>query len=359
MIQCRGNLLTLHRKHTTYQYAADENGFLLHTYYGPRAQGDFRGVLRLADRGFSPNPNELGHERTFSLDTLTMGCPASGVGDFRLPMLEGWFDDGSAGVDLRFEGFRVLPGKYMLDGLPAFHGDGAETLSVRMRDAVTGLEAELLYGVFEDYDLITRAVRVRNGGKAALVLTNAASLCLDFPRADFDFITFDGRHTMERIPHRRRVEPGVQMVNSRRGITSHQHNNFVVLCSPDATEEHGSAYGAALVYSGNFRAAVERNNLVELGVFGGEHHNGHGRGLGHGAQTAHDLESVGIGKHDVEEHGIGHAPGDGGLELAVAREPFRLDALLAQRVKRQAPDVVVVLNVVNHRQPRLSCLTYA
>ena len=263
MIQCKDNLFTLHTKHTTYQLAADAYGFLLHTYYGPRAEGDFRRLIRRADRGFSPNPNEEGHRRTYSLDTLLMECPASGAGDFREPMIAARFADGSSVVDLRFAGAEVRPGKHMPAGMPGFHGE-AETLCVKLRDGVTGLEAELLYGVFEDLDLITRAVRLKNGGVAPVVLTCAASACLDFPRADLDVVTFDGRHTMERIPHRAPAEPGVRAVSSRRGITSHQHNNFVAVCERDADETHGLAWGAALVYSGNFRTSAERSQFDTL-----------------------------------------------------------------------------------------------
>ena len=31
---------TLHTKNTTYQMGVNENGFLLHLYYGPRTEGD-------------------------------------------------------------------------------------------------------------------------------------------------------------------------------------------------------------------------------------------------------------------------------------------------------------------------------
>ena len=62
---------------------------------------------------------------------------------------------------------------------------------------------------------------------------------------------------MDRSP----LRPGVQSVGSVRGTSSHQHNPFVMLCSRDAGEEHGLCYGAMLLYSGNFEAAVERSQF--------------------------------------------------------------------------------------------------
>lgn len=51
-------LITLQTKNTTYQMGVNDMGFLLHLYYGPRAQGDMSFLLAPADRGFSGNPYE-------------------------------------------------------------------------------------------------------------------------------------------------------------------------------------------------------------------------------------------------------------------------------------------------------------
>ena len=265
-------LFTLHTRTTTYQMKVDEHRLLLHTYYGPRVrEGDFSRLIRFADRGFSPNPAEAGHCRTYSLDTLPQEYSTCGTGDFRLPSLELELADGSHIADLRYAGFRVEKGKYALEGLPAFFGQGGETLVVLLEDAVAQVTVELYYGVFEDCDLITRAARVLNRGDRPVELCQAASLCLDFSRADLDLITFDGRHAMERCPNRAPLRPGVQSVGSVRGTSSHQHNPFVVLCEREAGEEHGLCYGAMLLYSGNFEAAVERSQFEDSRLVMGIH----------------------------------------------------------------------------------------
>src|SRR5699024_8088275 len=130
---------------------------------------------------------------------------------------------------------------------------------------------ELYYGVFAEYDLITRAVRIVNRGEETISLCRAASLCLDFQRADLDLITFDGRHAMERGFNRAALRPGVQSVGSIRGTSSHQHNPFVMLCQQDAGEDHGLCYGAMLLYSGNFEAAVERAQFEDARLVMGIH----------------------------------------------------------------------------------------
>ena len=257
-------LFTLHTQNTTYQMKADAYGVLLHTYYGPRVRGgDLSCLLQYTDRSFSPNPNAAGTCRTYSLDVLPREYAASGGGDFRIPSLEVEGPDGSHTASLRFAEAQVRPGKYALEGLPAFFGTEAEadTLVITLEDAALQLQVELFYGVFEAHDLITRAVRVVNRGEGTVRLRQAASLCLDLPGGDWDLITFDGRHVMERCPSRAPLRPGVQSVGSVRGTSSHQHNPFAILCGREAGEEHGLCYGAMLLYSGNFQAAAERSQF--------------------------------------------------------------------------------------------------
>ncbi|MCI8538336.1 MAG: alpha-galactosidase [Oscillospiraceae bacterium] len=254
------NLFTLHTRSTTYQMKADQYGVLLHTYYGPRTgNDDLHRLIRYADRGCAPNPDEAGLDRAYSLDTIPQEYSGCGVGDFRLPSMELELPNGSRSASLRYTGCEVRQGKYALEGLPAFRGAEAETLVIYLEDAAAQVQVELYYGVLEEYDLITRAVRVVNRGGQSVRLCQCASLCLDFPRSDLDLITFDGCHMMERCPDRSPLRSGVQGVGSVRGTASHQHNPFVVLCEHDANEDYGICYGAMLLYSGGFQALAERS----------------------------------------------------------------------------------------------------
>ena len=272
MIHCDKGLFTLHTKNTSYQMKANEYGVLLHTYYGPRVGDcDLSYPIQYTDRSFAPNPAEAGDSRLFSLDAMPQEYSTCGVGDFRLPSLELELPSGSRSADLRYKSFRVEQGKYALEGLPAFRGEEDETLVVVLEDAAAQVDVELYYGVLEDYDLITRAVRLVNRGQGTVKVRQAASLCLDFRRGDLDLVTFDGRHVMERCPNRAPLVPGVRSVGSVRGTSSHQHNPFVILCDHDATEDHGLCYAACLLYSGNFEAAVERAQFEDTRLVMGIH----------------------------------------------------------------------------------------
>ena len=197
----KNRIFTLHTQNTTYQMKADQYNVLLHTYYGSRIDGfDLSALIQYGDRSFTPNPSEAGTNRNYSLDVMPQEYSTCGVGDFRLPSIELELANGSHTADMRYEGFRLEKGKYAMEGLPGFYSneDDTETLVITLKDAAAQVDMELYYSVFEDYDLITRTVRVVNQGTEEIRLCRCASLCLDFLQSDMDFITFNASHLMER-----------------------------------------------------------------------------------------------------------------------------------------------------------------
>ena len=124
--------ITIHTQNTSYQMKVGPCNLLLHTYYGPKAQGDMSWCLSFRDRGFSGNPYDAKLLRGISSDTLPMEYPCEGSGDFRAPAFSMRRANGAVGCDLRYVSCEIKPGKYALDGLPTVYADGeeAETLEV-------------------------------------------------------------------------------------------------------------------------------------------------------------------------------------------------------------------------------------
>ncbi len=171
-------IFTLHTENTTYQMKVDAYGFLLHLYYGGKISGQMEErlsmdyLLTYYDRGFSGNPAAVGLDRTYSLDTLPQEYPALGTGDFRSSALAVCNGDGSQCCDLKYAGHEVQKGKYGLKGLPAVYAEQgeAETLEIRLRDLVSGVEVALLYGVLEGEDIITRSAVIKNGAGTGITV---------------------------------------------------------------------------------------------------------------------------------------------------------------------------------------------
>lgn len=115
---------------------------------------------------------EAGTDKTFSLDTLPQEYTAYGNGDYRINGLETEQADGSDTANLKYECYEISKGKYSLKGLPEMFAkeDEAETLEIVLKDHASGLRAHLLYGVFPQLDVITRAVRLENTGTAPVTV---------------------------------------------------------------------------------------------------------------------------------------------------------------------------------------------
>ena len=265
-------LITLHTLHTSYQMWADGQGVVHHLYYGPAIGGsDLRGLEFYSDCGFSPQPAGMDRQRDYSLDTLCQEYTGSGVGDYRIGCLRLAGPDGGRAADLRFVSAEAVPGKYALPGLPAACAeDGScETLRLKLRDAVHGLTVTLLYGVFAQADVITRAALLENEGSGPIRLDKAASACLDLPFGPWELIHFHGRHCMERQPERVPLSHNIQTLRSARGASSHQHNPFAILAAPHTTEEAGECLGAMLVWSGNFKIECEVSQMQSTRLVAG------------------------------------------------------------------------------------------
>ncbi|MBD2844152.1 alpha-galactosidase [Paenibacillus sp. IB182496] len=235
-------------------------GYPAHLYWGKRMRSlQPERLLELKERpSFTPSTDPTRPE--LSLDTLPHEYPGFGSSDFRMPAFEAELTGGDRVPELRYESHEIRPGKPALAGLPATYAeqdDEAETLELVLADALGGLKVVLTYTVFAHHDAIARSARLINSGTEPLTLRRALSMSLDLHDARYELLQLSGTWTRERHMHKRRLEPGLQAVESRRGSSSHMHNPFLALLREDASEEHGDVFGVSLVYSGSFFAGVE------------------------------------------------------------------------------------------------------
>lgn len=173
----KNHIFTLNTKNTTYQMKVDDYGFLLHLYYGGKISGNMDYLLTYYDRGFSGNPSDVGSDRTYSMDVLPQEYPSMGTGDYWESALVIRNADGSECCDLRYVSHKIKKGKYSLTGLPAVYAteQEADTLEILLEDSVSKVQVQLLYGVLEKEDIITRSVKIINCGTEEIIVEKAAS----------------------------------------------------------------------------------------------------------------------------------------------------------------------------------------
>lgn len=267
---------TLHTRNTSYQMKCGNLDYLLHLYYGPSiCDRDMSYQIRQYDRGFSGNPYESRNERTFSLDAQPQEFSTQQQGDFRTASIEVMNSDGSYSFHGKVTDSVIRKGKYCLDTLPTVFAkkeDTVDTLEITLTDQVSHVQVVLLYSVFEEADVITRAVKVVNAGDAPVHLKKIMSVCLDFLNgAGMDLVSLPGRYGQERQVERQHMTHHIHAIGSVRGSSSHQQNPFVILCGRDATEDYGKCYGVSLMYSGNFLAEAELDQYDQLRLVMGIH----------------------------------------------------------------------------------------
>jgi alpha-galactosidase len=105
-----------------------------------------------------------------------------------------------------------------------------------------------------DYDILTRYTRIINEGEGSVQIRRAMSASFDFDKAEFDILSNYGTHCRERQIERHALKHGRFILSSRRGASSHVHNPFMILTSPETSETAGDVFATVLVYSGNFVA---------------------------------------------------------------------------------------------------------
>lgn len=264
--------LILETANTAYQMKIDELGYLQHLYYGKKlGQNDMSYPFRYYDHGFSGNPYDMRENRAYSLDTMAQEYTSFGVGDFRVTGIRASCSDGSRCAEFRYAEHEMIDGKYSIPGLPSVYdnGDTVQTLIVTLIDKPANIRIRLYYGVFEELDIITRCAEIINAGSEIVWLRKACSMCLELPFGKWDMIHFHGRHCMERQPERVPLFHGIHTLASGRGMSSHQHNPFVILCDHAATEDSGACYGVMLMYSGNHKTEIERDQFDSVRVVTG------------------------------------------------------------------------------------------
>lgn len=254
-------------KNTSYILQIHKEGYIAHVYFGRKLKNfNSSNLLTLSQRPYISNC-------PVSLDSLLQEYPSYGTGDFRNPAYSIQLENGSTITDLRYESHTIVNGKPPLEGLPATYVEDdneAQTLEITLFDSLIGLKVILSYTAFENYDAITRSVRYINTGNENLKLLRALSMSIDFNNSNYDFLHLHGSWGRERHIERTPLLIGTQLIESRRGASSHQQNPFISLLGQNANEEYGDVYGFNLIYSGSFLAQAEvdqfKTTRISLGI---------------------------------------------------------------------------------------------
>ena len=252
MIQYNESKMLFHLQGPTYSYLMGvRNGVLMQYYWGGRLPNDeIEGLIECLGEAAS---FDTSHSRQ------PLVVPTQEKGYFGQRALNVVNPEGDDVLSLRYQGYRILPGKKLLCGLPASYvetEDEADTLEIDLKDELTGVAVTLSFTVFHNYDVLARSMQVKNESEKPFKLTDMQS-AMRLPAGKYELLHLKGAWARERHARRVPMGEGNYAIKSRRGASGHENNPFMAVVKPHTTEDQGDVYAMTHVYSGSFSAGVD------------------------------------------------------------------------------------------------------
>lgn len=193
-------------------------------------------------------------------DILGEELPGEGGERFGPPSVRVVFPDGTRAVEWVPDGYRI---------------DGGH-LQVALADRYYPLRIELHYRVHADSDVVERWTVLTHTGRGAPVTISAVDAASwNLPAHHEHRLSYVGGETkVEFQLQRTTLGTGEFMLTSRRGITRHEVNPWLIVDQGDATEGYGQVWSVALAWSGSWRITTRRTLAGHVTISGGSGHDG-------------------------------------------------------------------------------------
>lgn len=252
---------------------SNENGDVFVEHCGARVDHyHYSNQVYRRDYAFSGGP--ISNDRTFSMDTQRQLLGQVGQGDFRRPSIIIQHTNNQM-TDFKLKSHQIISEVVVPQGLPSTHSHyEGETLKLVFIDEIANLELNIFYSTFEESDTITTFSRLINHSDQTVNIERLLSQQFDLPRGNYDILTFQGAYGREKTLRRQSVQQGTFLIESSRGASGHSQTPSIILANSNTNEDYGDALALQLIYSGNFQAFVQENQLgeVRLGIGLGDLH---------------------------------------------------------------------------------------
>ncbi|MFI5835796.1 alpha-galactosidase [Micromonospora sp. NPDC051300] len=243
----------LHTPTTTYALGWDETEAVIRPlYWGPR--------ISLVDATTIPAWSSPQGDTFEAPLECAEEYPVEGGRRYGVPALAVRFPDGDTGA-------RLVP-------VDARATDSE--LVLRFQDAARPLALDLHFRVQPDTDVIERWSTVRHTGSHGTieVLRHDAAVWSLPVRDQYRMSHVVGAWSAEGTLERVTLPVAETVLQSRRGVTGHRDNPWVMIDNGAADENHGEVWSAALATSGSWRITVARSAAGRCAVHGGAGHEG-------------------------------------------------------------------------------------
>jgi len=232
--------------HSSYAMGVGAVGQLQHLYWGAP-------LWRMQDLPAVPSPADIS-----SFDPRQMleneEFPGWGGPRYYEPALKITRDDGDRDLVMRYASHRI----------------SGNNLDIELKDVRDDIRVTLHYHVYPEYDVLRRSATVANRTSLALTIESAQSATWYLPPGEgYQLRYLTGRWAAETQLNTEPIHPGLKVLESRKGHTSHNNNPWFSIDAGDAAEERGRVWFGALAWSGNWRISVEQTPYRQVRVTGG------------------------------------------------------------------------------------------
>ncbi|MGN0447969.1 MAG: alpha-galactosidase [Acutalibacteraceae bacterium] len=236
----RDNIFILETDNTHYCLGVDCGGNIEHIHWGKKCLKE--DYIRNFD-GHERNSNSSARE-VFKTEYISYGGPV-----YRPHALIAKHSDGCRETVLQYQSYKIT------------NEENSKLLEVTLKDMAYDLYVTLCYRVREDYDVIERFTKIKNGALTDVLLSKASSAEFNFPsKRPYTSTNFNGSWAAEFKREDSVVNNGVLTYESKKGNTGHT-NNPVFILSQNADENRGEVYFGALAWTGNFKSEISRDYI--------------------------------------------------------------------------------------------------
>lgn len=255
----------LKTKNTSYVLKVNAYGHLENLYYGALLsdEEDFSVLENKQQNMLGTSTIYSGEpDSKYSLDFVNLEVSTIGKGDYRKPSILLEHDLGFVSDFIVIEHGEGKKEDLAKNSLP-IPKDFDRYYYVVLEDKISKTVIKLDYLIFEAANVIARRVVVT---KSTAKLLKVASFNLDMVNNQYDVYYTFGAWANEIRPVRTKINPGTFEISTLAGPSSNRHNPFFLLLGKDTSLNVGKAYGFNLIYSGPFKATIERNAYNNLRI---------------------------------------------------------------------------------------------
>lgn len=227
------NIFVLETKNTHYVLGVDKNSNNRHIHWGEKCDcSDYCMYYHREENAHHTYLDEIQQEYTPFGKTMYRDCA-----------LKATFSDGC----------REVNAKYIKSEIKN------NTLKLFFQDEYYPLEFILNYTAYENYDIISRNVTVKNNGNDTIVFEKLSSAEFTLPGVKpYNFKNTNGAWGGEWLETNTTLDGGSLVYESRKGISGHSNSPYFIAYQ-NADEKSGDVYFASLAYSGNFKISATRD----------------------------------------------------------------------------------------------------